>query len=339
MTETSRPPMSAYEQRAWSALREREVKRQGGVLARAADWVETGTQRAVEQVKRLPAAGAVTEFGDATIMKALEGGFRAVFLPAVRSASLEARTSKLRRAHAGLPDDVFAALDLKDLDKGRPKLTLPFLGVLEGSLASLAITGATVSATVSGGTTAAVAVGAVATDTIASLALLGRAVAQVAVHYGYDPREPEEELFLMSVLNYASAGSSTARTAALASISRLSQQMMRQATWKQLGKDPLVKVIQRLFQTLGVKLTHKRLANVVPLAGVVVAGGLSFHMLSSAMEDATRIYRARYLAEKHGLDWDDWVARGAQSDEGDPVTEANVTEINDLLDSIDHHSN
>ncbi|MEN3535571.1 EcsC family protein [Microbispora sp. ZYX-F-249] len=329
-----REDMSDYEARAWSALLDNERKRRNSLRARAAGRVALVTKRAGERIRKVPGAVKVMEFGDETIVKALEGGFKAVFLPAVRSASLDKRVEKLRRTHEDLgAESPFTSLDLKDLDKGRPTLTIPFIGVVQSGVASVVVTGATVSTTVSGGTTAGVAVLAVASDAVMSMALLGRAVAEVAVHYGYDPREPGEELFLMGVLNYSMASSSTSKTAALASLSRLTQTMMRRATWNQLGKEPLVQVIQQIFKLLGLRLTKARLANVVPIAGGILAAGLSFTMLYSAVDDATRLYRARYLADKHGLSWEEWVTEPAWgADAAEP--DATAVEIDGLIDEV-----
>ncbi|MDG4816696.1 EcsC family protein [Micromonospora sp. WMMD956] len=328
--------MSDYEARAWSALLDSERKRRDGLKARATSKIALVAKRAGEQLRKAPGAEKALELGDETIVKALQGGFKAIFLPAVRSASLEKRVERLRRKHQDLgAESLFESLDLKDLDQGRPMLTVPFIGVLQSGVASVAVTGAVVSTTVSGGTTAAVAVAAVASDAVLSLALLGRAVAEVAVHYGYDPREPEEELFLMGVLNYSTASSSTSKTAALASLSRLTQQMMRRATWKQLGKEPLVPVLVQIFKLLGLRLTKARLAQVVPIAGVVLAAGLSFNMLRSAVDDATRLYRARYLAEKHGLSWEAWIVEPTSvvdAAASEPVVDATTVEIDGLLD-------
>ncbi|MEV5557214.1 EcsC family protein [Nonomuraea wenchangensis] len=336
-----REVMSDYEARAWAALLDVERKRRNGLRARVAGKVAVVTKRAGEQIRKVPGAEKVVELGDETVVKALEGGFKAVFLPALRSASLEKRVEKLRRRHqdlgAGSP---FKSLDLKDLDKGRPTLTIPFIGVLQSGVASVVVTGATVSTTVSGGTTAGVAVVAVASDAVISMALLGRAVSEVAVHYGYDPRAPEEELFLMGVLNYSMASSSASRTAALASLSRLTQMMMRRATWKQLGKEPLVQVLLKIFKLLGLKLVKARLANVVPIAGAILTAGLSFNMLHSAVDDATRLYRARRLAEKYGLSWEEWlteptsVAEAAETGPTGPVVDATAVEIDDLLGEV-----
>ncbi|GAA1747669.1 EcsC family protein [Nonomuraea bangladeshensis] len=333
-----REDMSDYETRAWSTLLDTERKRRGSLRARAASKVALVTKRAGEQIRKVPGAVKVMDLGDETMVKALEGGFKAVFLPAVRSASLEKRVEKLRRRHQDLgAESPFKSLDLKDLDKGRPTVTIPFIGVLQSGVASVVVTGATVSTTVSGGTTAGVAVVAVASDTVISLALLGRAVAEVAVHYGYDPREPEEELFLMGVLNYSMASSSASRTAALASLSRLTQMMMRRATWKQLSREPLVQVILQIFKLLGLRLTKARLANIVPIAGGILTAGLSFNMLYSAIDDATRLYRARYLTEKHGLSWEEWITEPtsvAEAAEPTTVVDATAVEIDDLLAEV-----
>ena len=268
-----------------------------------------------EAVKRIPGAERVTDTLDDSIKPALNGAAKAIFMPAVSSASIERRTRRLRNQHPEVGDaSPFQVLDLKALDKGRPKQILPFIGAMESAVASLAITGAEVSTTVSGGATAGVVVLAIVGDISASLALLGRAVAEVAVHYGYDPKEPEEEIFLMGVLSYSTASSLQGKTAALAGLSRLSQQMMRQATWRELQKDVVVKVIQTVFTKIGINLTHRRLAQVVPLVGGAFSAALSYDMLDRALRDATRVYRVRYLADKHGLSFEDWVVSSMAND-------------------------
>lgn len=198
--------------------------------------------------------------------------------------------------------------------------------MIESAGASLAITGLEVSTTVTGGATAGAVVLAIAGDVSASLALLGRAVAEVAVHYGYNPNEPEEEIFLMGVLSYSTAASLEGKAAALSALSRLSQQMMRHAAWKELQKDVLVKVIQTVFGKIGITLTHKRLAQAVPVAGGLVSAGLSYDMLHRALTDATRIYRVRYLADKYSLSFDEWVEQAMANDAAESSHDDNTDE-------------
>lgn len=181
------------------------------------------------------------------------------------------------------------------------------LALTEGAASSVAVTGVTVSATVSGGTTAVVAIGAIATDVTVLLVGMGRIVALVAAHYGYDVRETDEQVFASGVLAYSTAGNASEKTAALTSLSRLTQQMMRQATWKQLENNYLVKVIESVFTALGFKLTKSKLAQAVPVAGAVINGGMNAHYVRNTFARAEHAYRLRFLTEKYDLDPTLWV--------------------------------
>lgn len=160
----------------------------------------------------------------------------------------------------------------------------------QGAVTAAMVTGAEVSTTVTAGTTAAVAVGAVAGDAVASMAMMGRTIGAVAARYGYDVREPDEELFAMGVLSLGITSSLGAKTEALAALSRLTQQMMRRATWEQLNKDLLVKVIQRVYQMLGVHLTQRKLAQAVPVAGIALNATLSAQLTQRTYQRAQAIY-------------------------------------------------
>lgn len=307
--------MTDYEQQAWEKLIADERSRREGWRARGAEKVSELVSVASGVVQKIPGAARVTDALDDTMKVALNGIVTAAFMPAIASVSIERRTRALRKRHPDIGDaSPFEVLDLKALDKGRPKQLLPFIGAAESIGASLAITGFEVSTTVTGGASAGAIVLAIVGDVGASLVLLGRAVAEVAVHYGYDTSEPDEEIFLMAVLSYGTAASVKGKAASLASLSRLSQKMMRKATMKQLEKESLVKVIQAVFSSIGIKLTHKRLSLAVPVVGGVISAGLSFDMLNRALRDATRIYRVRYLADKYGLSFDDWVERVTATD-------------------------
>lgn len=201
------------------------------------------------------------------------------------------------------PED-FLTLDLRECDELLPrrKSLHRIVAVVEGATASLLITGATVSTTVSGGATAAVVVGTVAADSVFVMAGLGRIVGEIAVTYGFDPRLPEEELFALQVIGLGLAVGSGAKTTALISLSRLTQDMMRRATWTQLNEQVLVQVVNRAFASMGLKLTKKKLAQVVPVAGVAISSGLNLQLVDRVHEAALGAYRLRFLTEKYGLD-------------------------------------
>ena len=181
------------------------------------------------------------------------------------------------------------------------------ISAAEGTATSLAVTGTVVSSTVGGGVTAGAVVAAVAADTVASLAMMGRSVGSVAVRYGYDVRLPDEELFAMGALSVGMAGTLEAKLAALARLSRLAQQMMRRATWEQLNEDILVRIIGRVYQVLGVKLTQRKLAQTVPFVGIGINAALSANMTRHTYQRAEDVYRLRFLSEKYGLDPQAWL--------------------------------
>lgn len=316
--------MSTYEKQAWEKLVAAERSRRNSLRVRATDKVNGAVSTAMafagDAVKKIPGGAVVTDGIDTGIKAALSGAAKAIFIPAIASVSIERRAKRLRKRYPEVGDaSPFASLDLQVLDKGRPRQVIPLTNAATSASASIAITGAEVSTTVSGGATAGVVALAIAGDVAVSLGLLGRSIAEVAVHYGYDPSEPEEEIFLMSVMSYSSAASLEGKTAALAGLSKLAQQMMRQATWKELEKDVVVKAIQSIFTKLGLRLTHNRLAQVVPVVGGIISAGLSYDMQNRALRDASRIYRVRYLVDKHGLSFDEWVQRATQDAEADPT--------------------
>lgn len=191
---------------------------------------------------------------------------------------------------------------------------------LVGGVSALAVTGAEVSATVSGGVTITVAAGAIAADVASSMALLGRVIGRVAAEYGYDVRLPEEEAYALGVMSLGAATTAAEKAAALASLRRLTSQMMRQATWAQLNNNGWVVLIKRVYLALGERLTHRKLAQAVPVVGVAINAGMSAQMVDSAYRSARDVYRRRYLSEKYDVDPRTWtVEHDGDGSDGDPL--------------------
>ncbi|HET9877666.1 MAG TPA: EcsC family protein [Mycobacterium sp.] len=307
--------MSDYERTAWQALLG-EADKQGHQSDRFGDWtrsikgrVNEAAARARAAVERVPGADVVIDTVDATVTKAMEGLHTALVergLNSVRPADVF-RMFAAQEVQVQSYDDV-RRLDLKLCDGSVPPRRDRYLAlaVTEGAASSLAVTGAVLSTTVSGGTTTAVAVTAIVADVTTVMVGMGRIVALVGAHYGYDVREPEEQLFASGVIAYSTAGSPTDKAAALASLSRLTQQMMARATWRHLRQQQTVNVIQRVFTSLGFNLTKRKLAQVVPVVGAVINGGLNARIAHQTFERAQQVYRLRFLTEKYGLDPARW---------------------------------
>jgi hypothetical protein len=318
--------MSDYESRAWRALVEQALAEDGQRLRYAA-WTAKARARARDTtakaratLERLPGAEKTLSVADAAMKKAMEGLHTALVERGLNSVT-PAQIFKTFAAE-GIEVSSYGEvrqLDLKACDRSVPRRKEKYiiLGVSQGVATSLAVTGSTVASTVSGGTTLAVATGAVITDVTAVMIGMGRIVALVAAHYGYDVREPEEQVFTSGVLAYASASNSAEKAASLASLSRLTQQMMRRATWKQLQTNQMVNVIQRVVSSLGFNLTKRKLAQAVPIAGAAVNAGLNARIVHKTFEGAQHAYRLRFLTEKYGLDPSAWAPDVADASASD----------------------
>jgi hypothetical protein len=311
-------PMSEYENRAYERLTAPPQESRTLVPRWARDTASQVERTVRNGASKVPGTRAI---GDAYATAArsmmdftTSNGLHSVSL----TTSIK---SHQKMGHDVERSDDFRRLDLRQCDELLPnrKRIHQLAALTEGAASSLMITGATVSTTVSGGATAAVALGTVSVDSVVVMAGLGRVIGEVAVSYGYDPNLPEEELFALQVLGLGMAVGSGARATALASLSRLTQDMMRHATWTRLNEHVLVAVINRAFSSMGLKLTQKKLAQVVPIAGIFISSGMNLHLLNRVHEAANQAYRLRFLREKYDLDASTSVVlQGAElnSDEG-----------------------
>ncbi len=298
--------MSEYEHKTWVDLQKQAQRRkQRRVLKpETRQKIAAASSRAGSAAKAVPGADLAQD----TFMATLEG-LRVVTMDAAMASVNKERVLKRYRRQSisvySLRD--IQGLDLAECDAAIPHLRLRYssASAAQGVGASLLITGAEASATVSGGATAGVVVGAIAADIAGVLAAMGRVVAETGAYYGYDLKSEEEKLFAMAVIAYSSAATQPAKAAALAEISKLTQMMMRKATWQTLNREPLVKAIRYIYARLGLRLTKGGLSKAVPVAGAVIGGGMNAAALARVATDAKFAFRLRFLVEKYGLDPED----------------------------------
>jgi hypothetical protein len=230
-------------------------------------------------------------------------------------------------------------LDLKQIDAVRGRAAswyYPAAAALSGAGAGLAISGGELVIAASAGAAAAPSGGAIAgafaADTAAVLGLASRAVGHVSLFYGYDPEEPAEKLFVMSVVNVGTASSATAKNAAMADISRLTQALFRGKTWEVLNEAVVTKVSTQFAKAFGFRLTKKGLGKAVPAFGIVVGGTHNWTTLEGIVDAADMAYRRRFLLEKYPHLADE-EAFGPFPDAGPDVPDDADEEIS-LLDEI-----
>lgn len=274
------------------------VTRGQGIAAKGAKAVSATAGKVAAKV---PAAA--TEWAGAALDSAKTSAARAsrVGLSAKRVVELH---QKQGHAVGDLTD--VRRLDLRQVDKvGRrgTQVYYPGLAALSGAGTGLAISGGQIVTVASGGAAAApstgVVLGAVAADATAILAIATRAVGHVALLYGFDPEDPNEKIFALSVVNAGTAVSATAKTAAFADLSRLTQALVRGKTWEVLNKSVVSKVSGQFAKAFGVRLTKKSLGKFVPLVGILLGGTFNWATLEGIFDAADVAYRRRFLLEKY----------------------------------------
>lgn len=304
--------LSAYEKREWDRLQERKEaalnkQTRNFIPQQARDRLTSLGQKAMSA----PGADKVA----AAYGGAAKGLGKVVGDTAGRTVSKKRVVAQYRRnGHdiAGL--DEIRELDLRVVDEvARHNL------VRYGHALSAAATGLGTAAAVTGGEVLASAgtiagagagaapglgtvAGAMLADTGMMLALATRTVAATALYYGYSPNDPEEELFMMSVIALGMATGTSAKTAAYAELAQLTQLLVKSAPWAKLNEKVLTKIAQRFATKFAQELTKKKLGQFVPIAGMAVGAGLSYRHIDRIAVSARDAYRERFLIEKSGGD-------------------------------------
>lgn len=300
--------LSAYEQREWDRLQKRKAdslnKQARKLLPQSArERLASLGQKAMNT----PGADKVA----AAYGGAAKGLGKAVGDTASRTVSKKRVVEQYRRAGhdiAGL--DEIRELDLRVVDEVAKHNLVRY-----GHALSAAATGLGSAAAVTGGEVLACAgtiagagagaapgfgtvVGAMAADTAMMLALATRTVAATALCYGYCPNDPEEELFVMSVIALGMSTGTSAKTAAYAELSQLTQLLARNAPWAKLNEKLLTKIVQTFAAKFTQELPKKKLGQFVPIAGMAVGAGLSYMLIDRIAVSARDAYRERFLIEK-----------------------------------------
>lgn len=330
--------MTPYEERAWTDILEwrqnRLTARTRRVLPAAVrDRAAKAGHGAKEKFEALPGAhefeskflealGSLGDFGARTAMASVRD-----------EAIIEAYR---RQGHTADDLDDIRKLDLQVIDRVKPKLGLAYTAgaTAEGAVAGLAVSGGELLATAGGvfgvgaggAPGAAAVIGAMAADAVAVLLGANRAVAHIAAYYGYDVDKPDERLFALAVLGMGTA-TGAGKVAAYAEINKLVQMLARRATWEQLRKNAVTKVVEQVFARLGIRITQRKLGQAVPIVGTLFGAGMNAKLFMSVTDDAEHIYRERFLRERYGLP-----APVTADFNGEGSEEADVIDLAELLE-------
>ncbi|MCX2749930.1 EcsC family protein [Arthrobacter sp. MI7-26] len=324
---------SGYELNAWRDIQRFKGRPLSRVISNAGDQVAHGAaelgKRATQYLENRPGAQAAVSRGQEFVAKgahAISNGARkaADALPDWSGAALGSMRKTVGRVsrvglspkhvvakHQKRGHDVASLSDLRRLDleqidavRGRgASLYYPAFAAASGAVAGLVISGGEILGVASAGAAAAPSgaaiAGAFVGDTAFVLGLASRSVGHVALLYGYDPEEPAEKLFVMSVVNAGTAMSASAKTAAMADISRLTQALVRGKAWAILDKSVVAQVYKQFSKAFGARFNKQSLGKVVPAAGIAIGGAFNWATLESIVDVADMAYRRRFLIEKY----------------------------------------
>lgn len=137
-------------------------------------------------------------------------------------------------------------------------------------------------------------------DLVALVSINLRAAGEYATYCGFDISLPEERLYAFEMLNYVAQPSSKAKEFTFAPAMRVASRAARIQGMQTLEQMGLSAALERAARALGLKLTGAKMAQVVPVAGAVLAGGFNAYYTTRVCNTAYHLYRERFLISKYG---------------------------------------
>ncbi len=177
-------------------------------------------------------------------------------------------------------------LDLRHVDEAVATMRIPYAAV----------------AGAEGATTGFVGAAGIVPDILALTTINLRATGEYATYYGFDVTQPEERRFALSVLSASAGSSDINKDFALKPISRASQGIAKRQAIESAGQYAITGSIKKIAEKLGVKLTRAKLAQMLPVAGAIIGGGLNVMYTQKVCTTAQHLYRERFLMSKYGPD-------------------------------------
>jgi hypothetical protein len=158
-------------------------------------------------------------------------------------------------------------------------------------------------AAVEGAATGSAGVVGLAVDVPAMLTISLRAIHKIGVCYGFEVKTEKDHSFVLGVLSAASANTMAEKTASLSLLQKINVTVAK-ATWKKIaeeaaknkyGLEALIVAIRNLAKQLGINLTKRKVAQLIPVIGAGVGAAVNVAFINDVAWAARRMYQERWL--------------------------------------------
>ena len=281
------------------------------ITQRIRSYVLTPVKKVVGFVGKIPGGAAIAGWISSAVLGLVE--------KATSAAESSVRRERIVKAHRRAGNDVECLEDIRHLDLAEIQLVRPHLKVgyavvtaTEGAASSVFATGGAVAAILGLGFASAPGIGVIAAaiglDIATFLISSARLVSHTAAYYGYDTREPAEKLFSAMVLSQAIAPRSSAddhaveKETSMRIFNKVVRKLTKRGSMESVGNNALTASVNSLFAALGARLVGMKMAQILPLIGIIVGMVLNASLIRTIGVTADHLYRERLLIERYGQD-------------------------------------
>lgn len=311
-----RQRMTADDLAHWDAIQEWKAAQVNPrsprvITARIRSYVLAPVKKVVGLVGKIPGGAAIAGWISSAVLGLVE--------KATSAAESSVRRERIVKAHRRAGNDVECLEDIRNLNLAEIQLVRPHLKVgyaavtvTEGAVSNVFATGGAVAAILGLGIASAPGIGVIAAaiglDIATFLISSARLVSHTAAYYGYDTKEPAEKLFSAMVLSQAIAPRSSADDHAVETetsmriFNKVVRKLTKRGSMESVGNNALTASVNSLFAALGARLVGMKMAQILPLIGLIVGMVLNASLIRTIGVTADHLYRERLLIERYGQD-------------------------------------
>ena len=271
--------LSDYESQALDAIRTWRYP-DDSWFARASHTLQAGINSISNQVRRVPGV-------DWTIDNIVSG---LVTLTNELSQDLVWRDSIFGSFRKAGYENVQSLSDIQFLDLEAIDTACKNLKLKYNSLAA-----------VEGAATGAAGAIGILPDIIALLALNLRAAGEYATYCGFDITTPAERLYALYIMDAASKPKEQIPYSIPKHLPHSSKILARKKTLNTVEQFAVSGTVKRIAKSIALGITRGKLAQLMPVAGAVMASGFNSLYTNNVCTTAYFLYRERFLQQKYNL--------------------------------------